>query len=420
MPLTDAQIRRAKPTDSKTKLFDGHGLHVKLLPTGTKSWRWKYRYNGTERLMVLGTYPQLGLADARATRVMHAAVLASGRDPQAAKAITTMTAPGGQSFEAVARDWFQRKGARWAAGRFAAELMRRLEVRVFPKIGASNVASIQPQEILALCRALEAEDKVHTAHKLFRALREIFNFAMASGHCTSNPAAAIEAALSTAPEITPRRAVTTLPELRAILRATEAADCQPIYKIALRFLALTAARPGMVLGATWDEIEGLDTNCPVWRVSAERMKMRREFISPLCGAALDILRAVKPLCSGRYIFPDWHRAGEDKPLSDDGFNHLLKRAGKLATHSAHGFRSSFSTLMNDRANQQPGDENAIEAQLAHSKRNKVAGIYNRGNYLARRTELCAEWADMILAGAPDATALLYGRVTAATPAAAAA
>jgi hypothetical protein len=171
-----------------------------------------------------------------------------------------------------------------------------------------------------------------------------------------------------------------------------------------------------VLGATWDEIEGLDGNNPVWRVSAERMKMRREFVSPLCGAALDILRAVKPLAVGRYIFPDWHHANQDEPLADGAFNHLLERAGWLERHSSHGFRSSFSTLMNERPFQQPGDDSAIEAHLAHAKRDGVAGIYNQSSYIARRTELCTEWARMILAGAPDAITLLFG----AAPAAAAA
>lgn len=263
-----------------------------------------------------------------------------------------MTTPGGHTFEAVARDWYQCKGADWRAGRFAQELMRRLEVRVFPKIGGSNIASIEPQEILALCRAVEAEDKVHTAHKLFRALREVFSFAMASQHCSSNPAAAIEAALPAAPATTPRRASTTPPEVCELLRATEALKCQPIFKLALRFLAITAARPNMVLGATWNEIEGLDGNMPVWRVPAGRMKTREEFVSPLPGAALDILQALRPLRAkfgeGRFIFPDWHQSSEDEPLSDDCFNAVLKRADKLHEHSAHGFRSSFSTIMNNR------------------------------------------------------------------------
>jgi integrase len=399
---------RYNPAGKKNKLFDGQGLFLLALPTGTKSWRWKYRYNGVERQMVLGTFPELSLADARALRGRHAEVLKGGRDPQAAKAVTAMTAPGGQTFEAVARDWYQRKGATWRQGRFAAELLRRLEVRVFPKIGATNIAAVQPQEILALCRAVEAEDKVHTAWKLFRALREIFSYAMAAQHCISNPAAAIEAALHAVPATTPRRAVTTLPEVCALLRATEAADSKALFKMALRFLALTAARPGMVLGATWDEIEGLDSNCPVWRVPACRMKMRQEWVCPLVGPALDILRAVKPLATGRYIFPDWHRGGDDKPISEYSFNHLLKRAGWLDRHSAHGFRAAFRSIMGGRRDQLVIDEEALEAQLAHGKKGKVQVAYDRNTHMERRTELCAEWAQMILSDAPDAMALLYG------------
>src|SRR5262249_34503808 len=167
MSLTDFQIRNAKydprPAGQRkkpNKLFDGQGLHVKLLPTGAKSWRWKYRYQGIERQMVLGTYPELSLAEARAKRALHAAVLKDGKDPQAAKAITLMTAPGGSTFEAVARDWFGKQKPSWQAGDYARDLMRRLEVRVFPKIGGLDIAAITPQGCLALVRAMEAQGKV--------------------------------------------------------------------------------------------------------------------------------------------------------------------------------------------------------------------------------------------------------------------
>jgi len=172
-------------------------------------------------------------------------------------------------------------------------------------------------------------------------------------------------------------------------------EVNPVTKAALRFLALTAARPGMVHGATWAEVAGWQTrNDPTWVLSAARMKTKLEFETPLSGAAIDVLRALHPLTgSSRYIFPLSRDLA--RPMNVNALSNLLKDAGYLDRHVPHGFRASFSTIMNQRGpNRDP-----IEAHLAHRKKG-TEGAYNRAEYLDQRRALVADWAALIMAGAP--------------------
>lgn len=306
----------------------------------------------------------------------------------------------GSTFEAVAREWHKRKSPGWHSADYAADVMSQLENWVFRHLGHADIRAIRPAEMLAVLRRIEDAGFLSTAHRVCKTCSAVFVFGIASERAEIDPAAMVRLAL-TASRVTPRRAVTSLAEVRALLHAVEKLDCIPIFKLAMRFLAITTARPAMVLGATWDEIKATGANIPTWRVPKERMKMRDECVSPLPGAALDILAAVKPFRVDRFVFPDWHQSNQDRPLAANCFNRVLERAGWHDRHSAHGFRSSFSTIMNDRPGAQPGDENAIEAQLAH-KLPGVKGIYNRGRYIERRSEIVSEWSSLILDGAPDA------------------
>jgi integrase len=196
-------------------------------------------------------------------------------------------------------------------------------------------------------------------------------------------------------------ALTTLPPLRAMLRACEAQPAATPVQAALRWTALTASRPGPVRRARWDQIE--DGNMPIWRVPGSEMKTRIEWTCPLSGPALDILRAIQPLTGGgRYIFPAAHDSG---PLGENSMNALLQRAGFGAQHCSHGFRSSFSSIMNEA---RPEAHDAIEAQLSH-KVPGARGAYLRAAFLEKRVELMAEWGAMLMEGAPHAQTLLGPR-----------
>jgi integrase len=303
MPLTDLRCRRAKPASKPYKLADAHSLSLHVLPTGSKSWRWKYRYSGKERQLGLGAYPEVGLAEARERQDEARKALRGGRDPRAARRIETLVArPGGSTFKSVALEWHKRNSPKWSCADYAADIMSQLENWVFPRLGHTDIRTIRLPEMLAVLRRIEDAGFLSTARRVCKTCSAVFVFAIASDATEIDPAAMVRPAL-TAARVTPRRAVTTLPEVRALLRAVEKLDTQPIFKLPLRFLAITAARSAMVLGATWDEIETAG-NIPTWRVPKQRMKMRDEYVSPLPGSALDILRAMAPLREGDLIFPD--------------------------------------------------------------------------------------------------------------------
>ena len=199
-------------------------------------------------------------------------------------------------------------------------------------------------------------------------------------------------------------AITDLAELRALLAAAEAIPAHPATKLALRLLALTAVRPGSVAGAVWHEFEGLDGPEPVWRIPAERMKMKREHVVPLAPQAVAVIEAMG-LLTGRFpfVFPNTRHA--HKPMSENAMGYLLNRAGFHGRHVPHGWRSSFSTIMNERNRM---DRQVIDLMLAHSPADATEAAYNRAAHMGRRRELAEEWAGLLLEGARDPAELLRG------------
>lgn len=177
----------------------------------------------------------------------------------------------------------------------------------------------------------------------------------------------------------------------------------PATKAAHRFLALTLVRPGEVNGARWDELE-FDADPPVWSIPAERMKMKEPHTVPLSGQAGAVLDAMRPI-TGRapFVFPNARSA--HKPMSENAMNYLLPRAGFSGVHAPHGWRATFSTIMKERF---PTDSDVIERILAHAAQDRVRAAYNRAAYFSRRHELLQVWADLLLDGAIDATALVTG------------
>jgi integrase len=398
--LTDAEIARQKPARRPLKAYAGGGLYLCTLPTGTRSWRLKYRRARREQTLTLGLWPAVSLAEAQKRADAARRDLAAGLDPRLALA-PSRPAAFGRDFETVARAWHARRKDRWSAG-YGAEVLGSLEADVFPRLGALDVARISPRMVLQVVRAIEARDAIDQAHRVRQRIGAIFLYAQAEELCTSDPAAPIKAALT---PLVPGRlpALIDLPDLVTMLRKAEAEFCFPVTKAALRLLALTAVRPGEVRAAAWNEFEGLDGEAPLWRLSPMRMKTAREHVVPLAPAAVDLLRAMRPL-TGRcpFVFPNIRHA--HKPLGENAVGYLLNRAGYHGRHCPHGFRAAFSSIMNER---HPADHDAIEAALAHTVPG-VRGRYLRAPFLKRRRELAAEWADLILAKGLDAKDLLLG------------
>ena len=405
--LTDRHIRAAAPRERPYKLTDGNGLHLAIQPGGSRLWRYRYELpGGKERVLALGAYPEVSLADARIARDEARRLLRQGADPstERRKARLLSSQALGNTFEAVSRAWHQQQAAGWTATH-AADVLTSLEADLFPCLGRIPLRDLTPPLLLAALRPVEARGANDRAHRLRQRAEAIFAYGIASGLCDANPAALVGPAL--APVRHGRRpAVTNLAGARRLLQEAEAVPSHPVTRLANRLLAITALRPGEVRLAEWSEFAALHADEPVWIVPAERMKMKREHPVPLPRQAIEIIEALRPL-TGRapLLFPNMR--GAHRPISDNTLARYLSRSGHKGAHVPHGWRSSFSTIMNE-LHHNTRDRAVIDLMLAHLPENAVEAAYNRAAYMPRRRELAQEWADMLLEGMAPAAALLDG------------
>lgn len=413
--LTDTACRQAKPGDTARKLFDSGGLFLLVMPTGTKAWRWKYRIHGREKLLSIGRYPAISLAAARKARDAARELLEQGIDPSAEKRrLKASDATAAlDTFERVARAWHTERGTTLAP-RYAEQILSRLEENVFPTLGPLPIGTITPPQVLAAIRAIEARGAKEMAHRVRMHVSEVFVWGIASGLCEQDPAAIIRKALKpTNPRLRPARV--KLADARGVLVATEALeDVWWATRLASRLLALTAARPGVIRLAERSEFEGLDGKEPLWRIPAEKMKLTRErkrdaafeFVMPLSRQAVAVVKAAMAASpSPQWLFPGI--GGWRKPISDSTLSGHYLDAGLRGLHVPHGWRASFSTIMNERAaiEDRERDRAIIDLMLAHVSEG-VEAAYNRAAYMPRRRELAQAWADMLMPGLPPPSELL--------------
>ena len=287
--------------------------------------------------------------------------------------------------------------------RHAYDVLTSLERDVFPQLGALPITELGPPAVLAVLRAIEARPAIETARRVRQRMSAVFVYGIASGICQTDPAAIVQGAM--APLIKGRQpAIVDLDEAREVLRRAEAEPAHPVTKLALRLLALTAVRPGEIRGAAWREFEQLDGDQPLWRIPAARMKMKLEHLVPLSRQAVAVITAVRSLTGrGPLVFPNARHA--HRPMSENAIGYLLNRAGYHSRHVPHGWRATFSTIMNE---QYQHDRQVIDLMLAHAPKDKTESAYNRAAHMPRRRELAQAWADLLLNDAPDASALVYG------------
>jgi integrase len=287
----------------------------------------------------------------------------------------------------IARDWHTRNRPTWTE-RHAADVLTSLERDVFPSVGALPITAFTPPIVLNLLRAIEARPAIETARRVRQRMSAVFVYAIACGLGAMDPAAVVQNAM--APLIKGRQpAVVELAEAREVLQRAEAEPAHPVTKLALRLLALTAVRPGEIRGAAWVEFENLTGDEPLWRIPAVRMKMKREHLVPLSRQAVAAIEAVRQLtCRSPLVFPNARHA--HKPMSENAMGYLLNRAGYHSRHVPHGWRATFSTIMNERHRD---DRYIIDLILAHASKDKTESAYNRAAHLTRRHELLQEWAD---------------------------
>jgi integrase len=395
MMLTIGAAKAAAPQARAYKLHDTGGLFLFVTPAGTKSWRLKYRWRGREKLLVLGRFPEMALPAARAAREAAKLQLLASVDPAQRK-------EDGHRFETVARAWHRHQKARWSRAH-AEDVIASLVRDIFPAIGARPIGSIEPAELLELVRAVEARGCLESAGRLRQRLSAIFGFAIAEGMATTDPAAQLGRAMAGGKLATPHPALVSIAACRALLAACAALDVAPAVQRASLFLALTAVRLDAVRGMRWGEVEDLDGPAPSWRVPPARMKLSRAkkaedrfaHLVPLSPAAVAVLRAAaadrRGSCDGNdLVFPGRDRA---RPIGAATLRELYVRAGHGGRHVPHGWRASFSTILNEELGE--AWSAAIDAALAHSPKDKVEAAYNRAERLARRRELMNRWGDLL-------------------------
>lgn len=398
--LTTAAARAARPRARAYRLAAGGGLCLAIMPGGTKSWRLRWRdARGREQLLTIGTFPAIGVDAARARRDELRAAIAAGADPRAARTEVNY------DFETAARAWHAHRAPGWSAVH-AEDVMTSLERDVFPAIGAMPLAAVTPPVVLRLLRLIEARGAIETARRVQQRIELVFAFARAEGWVAGdNPATRVEAALANTPAKGRQPALVDVGQMLALMAAVDALPgVLPAIARAHRFLALTAVRLATLRGMRWGEVERLDGPEPLWRVPAARMKLKlvnkqdaeRDHLVPLSRAAVHLLGEVRalelaPPAPDDLVFTGRGGIG---PIGAGAIGELYARAGFAGRHVPHGWRASFSTIMNRR---RPADRAAIDRALGHvlTGVSEKEGAYNREQHLELRRELLEEWAAVL-------------------------
>ncbi|OQX13582.1 MAG: integrase [Desulfobulbaceae bacterium A2] len=358
-----------------------------VTPTGGKLWRLKYRFGGTEKLLAVGAYPQISLAEARQKREQTSALLANGVDPgDTRKAQKTAGTLDAATFEVVAREWYTKFSPSWATSH-GTKIVRRLELYVFPWLGVRAIKSITAPELLKVLRRIEAKGTLETAHRTQQNCSQVFRYAVATGRAERDPSGDLRGAIPPANE--KHMATITDPiEIAGLLRSIDDYRGSIVTRCALQLAPLVFVRPGELRHAEWAEIN-FDT--AEWRIPPEKMKAGTLHIVPLSRQALDVLRDIWPLTGhGRYVFPSPRT--DSRPMSSNGVLSALRRMGYAKDEmSGHGFRSMASTLLNE----QGWNRDAIERQLAHAERNSVRAAYNYAEFMPERKKMMQAWADYL-------------------------
>jgi integrase len=389
MPLSDTAIRKIKPTDKPFKVADERGLHLLVTPSGGKLWRLKYRFEGKEKLISFGAYPDVPLVRAREKRDEARRILADGIDPsEHRKAHQAMRAEvNGNTFEAIAREWYSKQLRSWSP-RQAVKVSGLFEKNLYPWLGKRPITEIKAIELLATLRRMEDRGAVETARQALQCCGQVFRYAIATGRADRDITPDLKGALS---KSKPKHyaAITDPVKVGALLRAIDGYSGTLAVKCALKLGVLSFVRPGELRKAEWDEF---DLERAEWNIPAERMKMDEPHIVPLCDQALAVLRELHPLTGrGRFVFPG--ERSHERPMSENSVNAALRRMGYPQDEmTGHGFRAMARTILDEVLGVRP---DFIEHQLAHAVKDPNGRAYNRTAHLAERRKMMQQWADYL-------------------------
>lgn len=386
-PLTDVTIRQAKPDDKTYKIPDERGLYIEISPAGGKWWRFRYRFEGKDKRISLGTYPDVSLKMARDRRDKSRTMVADGIDPsehrKAKKAARIEQSA--NSFEVVAREWFAKYSPQWTESH-GSKTLRRLERDVFPWIGSDPVSDINAPKLLSVVQRIESRGAIETARRALSNCGWVFRYAIATGRAERDPSQDLRGALTPVKE-KHFAAITEPKDVAKLLKALDEYEGTLIVKCALRLAPLVFVRPGELRKAEWDHI---DFDNAEWRYTVT--KTDTPHIVPLSKQALDILSELHPLTGlTRYVFPS--ARSKDRPMSDNAILAAMRRMGIDKNEmTTHGFRAMARTILDEVLGFRP---DYIEHQLAHAVRDPNGRAYNRTAHLPERKKMMQAWADYL-------------------------
>jgi integrase len=386
--LTDTEIKRAKAAEKAYSMGDGGGLYLWVKPTGGKLWRWSYRFEGKEKLMSLGKYPDVSLAQARERHTEARKLLATGVDPMALRKAekTAEKVAVENSFQSVTAQWLEH----WQEGkspRHVDSVRRRMAADILPCLGARSIAKIEAPELVAMANAIQDRGARDIAKRALETVGQVFRYGIAHGYAKRNPATEIRPSdiLKSIPKTNYARI--DAKELPTLLRRIEVYQGKQVTRLAMKLMAKTFVRTTELIEAKWAEF---DLENARWDIPAERMKMRTPHIVPLATQALEVLEMLRDLAGdSEWLFPgDFDTA---QPMSNNTILAALKRMGYKGRMTGHGFRGLASTILHE----QGYAHDHIELQLAHAPRNAVSAAYNHALYLEPRARMMQDWADFL-------------------------
>ncbi|MES2901579.1 MAG: integrase arm-type DNA-binding domain-containing protein [Pseudomonadota bacterium] len=397
-PLTDMQVKNAKPREKPYKLFDGNGLYLDVSPSGSRIWRLKFRQaDGKENRLTFGPYPEITLQHAREKRLAARRLMQEGIDPARhrddAKRLAAEKAA--NTFEKIAREWYENKVPTWSE-RTAKNMLVRLEADIFPRIGSRPISELKHRELITMLRKIEDRGANEIAKRLKAVCSQIFSYAIQCGLAERNLVVDMKDVLKT------RRAshfaaidADELPVFLAALERNEARMFKPT-RIALRLMLLIFVRTSELIEAEWKEIDLETCN---WVIPWQRMKRGKLTVNPdktnhhvcLSRQACELLRELHAITGGsRHLFPN--QRDPRKPISNNTLLVALERMGYKGRMTGHGFRALAMSTIKERLGYR---HEVIDRQLAHAPADKVASAYDRAQFLAERKKMMQDWADYL-------------------------
>ena len=391
MALTDPKIKQAKPQEKIYRISDEKGLYLEVHPNGSRYWRHKYRFNGKEKRLAYGVYPEVTLKEARQKRDDNRRLLSKEIDPSAAKQAHKLAlgVASNNSFESIAREWYSKQLPTWAEST-AKKRLALLENDFFPWLGSRPITEINALDLLTTLQRIEKRGANETAHHGRQTAGQIFRYARLTQRCSHDPAQDLKGALIARNTIH-RPAIVNPTELGKLLASIDAYKGTHIVRTLLALCPMLFQRPGEMIAMQWNE---LDLEVGEWNIPAEKMKMGIAHLVPLSTQAIYKLKDLEPLTgNGRYVFPNQSKR-RTHHASNGTINKALQNMGidTKTTHCAHGFRATARTMLDEQLGYRI---EWVEHQLAHQVRDALGRAYNRTTHLPQRKEMMQKWADYL-------------------------